>query len=181
MQQYQFEKIYAQMEQEFGKIEKGTEDYHTLMIYPIESNLLKTYRKFPSSNSRRLLEAIGLVLYNIRSRYTGETYAVESFRNEDNARLEHAILMAFDPFTNEELRSLMTMDPDIDLTDKETLREIYAEPVICLLRIKESVDSWIKRMGSNGYFEFSESYMGPEISGDELVFAWTDTRDDEDV
>lgn len=174
MQQYQFEKIYSQMEKEFGKIEKGSEDFHTMTLYPIESNLLKTYRKFPSSNSRRLLEAIALVLFDIKSRYTGETYDVDAFRNEDNARLEHAILMAFDPFTNEELHSLVAAGPAIDLTDKKTLRSIYAEPVICLLRIKESVDTWIKRMGSNGYFEFSESYMGPEISGEEMIYVWAD-------
>lgn len=179
MQRYQFEKIYSQMEKEFGKIERGSEDFHTLTLYPIESNLLKTYRKFPASNSRRLLEAIALALFDIKSRYTGETYDLDAFRNEDNARLEHAILMAFDPFTNEELHSLIDADPGIDLTDKKTLHDIYAEPVICLLRIKESVDTWIKRMGSNGYFEFSESYMGPEISGEEMIYVWANNPADE--
>ena len=38
MQQYQFEKIYSQMEKEFGKIAKGDEDFHTMNIFPIESN-----------------------------------------------------------------------------------------------------------------------------------------------
>lgn len=31
MQQYQFEKIYSQMEKEFGTIERGDEDLHTMM------------------------------------------------------------------------------------------------------------------------------------------------------
>lgn len=106
MQQYQFEKIYSQMEKEYGKIAKGDEDFHTINIFAMESNLLKVHRKFPSSNSRRLLEAIALVLFDIKSRCTGETFELDSFRNEDNARLEHALLMAFDPFTNEELHAV---------------------------------------------------------------------------
>lgn len=177
MEQYQFEKIYSQMEKEFGKIAKGDEDFHTMNIFPIESNLLKVHRKYPSSNSRRLLEAIALVLFDIKSKYTGETFDLDSFRNEDNARLEHAILMAFDPFTNEELHAAVSSDSNLDLTNRQTLRDIYAEPVICLLRIKESVDTWIKRMGSDGYFDFAESIMGKNITGDEMTYTWSDITD----
>lgn len=177
MQQYQFEKIYSQMEKEFGKIAKGDEDFHTMNIFPIESNLLKVHRKYPASNSRRLLEAIALVLFDIKSRYTGETFDLDSFRNEDNARLEHAILMAFDPFTNEELHAAVSSVSNLDLTNRQTLRDIYAEPVICLLRIKESVDTWIKRMGSDGYFDFAESIMGKNITGDEMTYTWSDITD----
>ena len=32
MQQYQFEKIFTQMEKEFRKIQRGDEDFHTMMI-----------------------------------------------------------------------------------------------------------------------------------------------------
>lgn len=177
MQQYQFEKIYSQMEKEYGKIAKGDEDFHTINIFAMESNLLKVHRKYPSSNSRRLLEAIALVLFDIKSRCTGETFELDSFRNEDNARLEHALLMAFDPFTNEELHAAISADSNIDLTDKKTLHDIYAEPVICLLRIKESVNTWIKRMGSDGYFDFAESFMGKNITGDEMTYAWSDITD----
>ena len=151
MQQYQFEKIYSQMEKEYGKIAKGDEDFHTINIFAMESN--------------------------IKSRCTGETFELDSFRNEDNARLEHALLMAFDPFTNEELHAAISADSNIDLTDKKTLHDIYAEPVICLLRIKESVNTWIKRMGSDGYFDFAESFMGKNITGDEMTYAWSDITD----
>ena len=102
---------------------------------------------------------------------------MDSFRNEDNARLEHAILMAFDPFTNEELHAAVSSVSNLDLTNRQTLRDIYAEPVICLLRIKESVDTWIKRMGSDGYFDFAESIMGKNITGDEMTYTWSDITD----
>ncbi len=171
MQQYQFEKIYSQMEKEFGTIERGEEDLHTMMFYPLESNLLKTHRQYPSSNSRRLREAIGLVFYDIKSRYTGESYSLDNIRDKENARLEYALLMAFDPFTNEELRAVLTNQLHMDLTDRSLLYDYYAEPITCLVRLKESVDTWEKRLGSNGYFEFAESYIGAQITGDELIYA----------
>jgi len=176
MQQYQFEKIFSQMAKEYGKIARGDEEFHTPMIHSIESNLLKTYRKYPSSNSRRLKEAIALVLFDIKSKYTGEEFALDNFRNEDNERLEHAILMAFDPFTNEELRAQIPKEWNLDLSDPKTLHALYEEPVICLLRIKESVDTWGKKMGSNGYFEFAESFMGEIITGDEMIYTLIDFR-----
>lgn len=63
MQLYQFEKIYSQMEKEFGKIRKGDEETYSMLLLPMESNALKIHRKFPASNSRRMKEAIALVLF----------------------------------------------------------------------------------------------------------------------
>ena len=42
----------------------------------------------------------------------------------------------------------------IALEDREELIRYYKEPVICLLRIKDSVAHWLKRRGSDGYFDF---------------------------
>lgn len=170
MQQYQFEKIYSQMEKEFGKIDKGEEEFHTMMFFTIESNLLKIHRQYPTSNSRRLKEAIALALFDIKSRCTNESFELDAFRNEENERLEQAVLMAFDPFTNEEIRTFINDETDIDLTDPDTLHGLYTEAVLCLLRIRELVETWEKRMGSNGYFEFAESYMGPQVEGDEMAY-----------
>lgn len=170
MQQYQFEKIYSQMEKEFGKIDKGEEEFHTMMFFTIESNLLKIHRQYPTSNSRRLKEAIALALFDIKSRCTNESFELDAFRNEENERLEQAVLMAFDPFTNEEIRTFINDETDIDLTDPDTLHGLYTEAVLCLLRIRESVETWEKRMGSNGYFEFAESYMGSQVEGDEMAY-----------
>ena len=171
MQLYQFEKIYGQMEREFGKIKRGQEDDHGMMLFCLESNALRIHRKYPLSNSRRLREAIALVLFDIKARYTGEEINPDNFRNEDNIRLEQALLMAFDPFTNEEVQEIIAGNEKGDLKDPEFLRNYYTEPVICLLRIKNSIDSWEKRMGANGYFDFVESYMGAEITGDEMKFS----------
>ena len=51
------------------------------------------------------------------------------------------------------------------------LKEYYKFPVMCLLRIKDSIDLWEKQSGSNGYFDFVENYMGDEIRGTEMNFS----------
>ena len=171
MQQYQFERIYNFMEKEFGRIRPGQEEQHERMLFPMESNLLKTHRSFPASNSRRLKEAIALALFDIRSKYTGEQFVVDKFRNEENERLEQALLMTFDPFTNEKIKETLTSDFALDVTDMTQLHDFYAEAVLCMLRIKESIDTWEKRMGSNGYFQVLENMIGSVIYGNEMQFA----------
>ena len=52
MQLYQFERIYSQMEKEFGKMRKGEEDVYSMLLLSLESNALKIRRGFPASNSR---------------------------------------------------------------------------------------------------------------------------------
>ena len=171
MQQYQFEKIYNEMEKEFGKIKSGSEEAHAMMLMPMEGNALKVHRSYPSSNSRRLREAIALALFKIKSYYTGMPYDTEKFRDDDNERLEHALLMSFDPFTNDEIKEVLASENKLDLGNLHELHDYYKEPVQCLLRIKESIDTWEKHNGSDGYFNFIEEFMGPEITGDELKFS----------
>lgn len=165
MQRYQFERIYSVMEKEFGKIKKGEEEEHSMLLFPMESNVLKIHRSHPDSNSRRLREAIGLVLYDIKSRITGEKADTNRFRDADNERLEKALLMSFDPFTNEAIREVLGRK------EPQDLQEYYKEAVMCLLRIKESIDVWEKRGGPNGYFNFIEQYMGAQINDDKMNFS----------
>ncbi len=170
MQLYQFERIYSQMEREFGKIRKGEEDVYAMILFPMEGNVLKIHRKFATSNSRRLREAIALVLFDIKEKYTGETINLGKFRNEENEKLEKALLMAFDPYTNEEIMELLKEQNIMDELTLDNLKEYYKIPVMCLLRIKDSIDMWEKQSGADGYFNFIESYMGSQISGEEMKF-----------
>ena len=169
MQLYQFEKIYSQMEREFGKIRKGEEETYAMLLLPMEGNVLKIHREFPESNSRRLREAIALVLFDVKGNCSGEKYDTGNFRNEENERLEKALLMAFDPYTNEELKEQF----QVDMLSQGQVKEYYRFPVMCLLRIKESIDTWEKHSGSDGYFDFIEGCMGREITGKDMNFSIT--------
>ena len=170
MKLYQFERIYSQMEKEFGKIRKGEEEVYSMLFLPLEGNALKVHREFPASNSRRLREAIALALFDIKERCTGEKADTEKFRNEDNEKLEKALLMAFDPYTNAEVMEFLKRQTKTEEFTQETLKSYYKLPIMCLLRIKDSIDTWEKRSGSNGYFDFIESYMGSQIKGNEMNF-----------
>lgn len=170
MQLYQFERIYSQMEKEFGKMRKGEEEVYSMLFLPLEGNALKVHREFPSSNSRRLREAIALVLFDIKERCTGEKVDTGKFRNEDNEKLERALLMAFDPYTNVEVMELLKQQENTEKLSQEMLKSYYKLPVMCLLRIKDSIDTWEKRSGADGYFDFIESYMGSQIKGTEMNF-----------
>lgn len=170
MQLYQFDRIYSQMEKEFGKIRKGEEEGYSMLLFPLEGNALKVHREFPSSNSRRLREAIALVLFDIKERCSGKKEDTEKFRNEDNEKLERALLMAFDPYTNAEVMSLLKQQYQKEEITQEMLKSYYKLPVMCLLKIKESIDTWEKRSGADGYFDFIESYMGSQIKGSEMNF-----------
>ena len=171
MQLYQFEKIYSQMEREFGKIRKGEEETYAMLLLPMEGNVLKIHREFPESNSRRLREAIALVLFDIKGNYSREKYDIDNFRNKENGRLEKALLMTFDPYTNNEIMELLKEKLQMDMLSQEQVKEYYKFPVMCLLRIKESIDTWEKRSGSDGYFDFIEGYMGKEIKGNDMNFS----------
>ena len=144
------------MEKEFGKIRKGDEETYSMLLLPMESNALKIHRKFPASNSRRMKEAIALVLFDIKSRCTGESFDTGNFRNEDNERLETALLIS------------RGRQHELDL---KKMQQYYKIPVMCLLRIKASIDTWEKNAGTNGYFDFIEGYMGTSITGDEMKYS----------
>ena len=171
MQLYQLERIYSQMEKEFGKIRKGEEEVYSMLLLPLEGNVLKTHRNYPLSNSRRLREAIALVLFDIKRKCTGEMIDTEKFRNEDNEKLEKALLMAFDPYTNEEVMELIIQQNKTSELTQDMLKDYYKLPVMCLLRIKDSIDTWEKQSGADGYFDFIESYMGSQIQGTRMNFS----------
>lgn len=169
MNQNQFEQITRKMERRFGKMRKGDEGDHAMLMATLEGNALKINRKYPSSNSRRMREAICLVLYTVAGYLDEEQPDVSDFENEDNLRLKNALLTAFDPFTNPEVKESLESHLNLDLKDPEALEKYFKEPVICLLRIKDSVDLWEKRNGSNGYFQFIENWIGSKIAKDDQL------------
>jgi len=169
MKLFEFEKIARKMEKQFGKISKGDEESHAMVLFPMEGNLLKINRKYPASNSRRLREAVFITLHQIDSYLTGEKADTGSFENEDNIRLKDALMYVFDPFSNEEVKAILTEKSELDLEDREQLESYYREPVQCILRILDSVDHWEKRSGSNGYFQFIENWLGEKVPRDDKL------------
>ena len=166
--QYQFNRIGSQMEREYGKIRKGEEDAHMMLLFPMEGNMLKVHRAHPESNGRRAIEAIVITLFQIQSYLSDDEYDLDSFRSEENERLVQALLMAFDPFTNREIRTALE-EASVDLGSMEVLKELYGEPVRCLLKIKDSVELWSRERGADGYFRFIENTIGAAVERDQKM------------
>ena len=79
------------------------------------------------------------------------------------------LLMAFDPFFNEEIGEVLSSELKMDLGDKEAMELYFRDPVRCVLRILDSVDLWDKRRGSDGYFLFLEEWLGKKVEHDEKM------------
>lgn len=103
---------------------------------------------------------------------TGEEHDLSAYLSPETELLAETLQMAFDPFANSEIMEIL-QSQGVDCEDKmrdnnkEALKKYYKEPVICLLRIKDSVDTWGKQVGANGYFVFIENYMGSSIPRNE--------------
>lgn len=50
------------------------------------------------------------------------------FRNKENERLEKALLMAFDPYTNKEIMELLKGQAQVDMLSLEQVKEYYKFP-----------------------------------------------------
>jgi len=165
--QYAFERISTSMTKTFGKVKKGKEEDFSLELTALEGNLLKTYRKNNICNGRRALEAIKICFFIIDGYISNCEYDLSEYKTPENEPLVKAILMAFDPFTNENVREVL--DDESDMHSLDDLREYFTRPIQCLLRIEESVKLWTKRNGSDGYFNFIEVFMGHLIPHDETM------------
>lgn len=74
---------------------------------------------------------------------TRETFAMRIMNG-----LETALLMAFDPYTNSEIKELLISRGRQHELDLKKMQQYYKIPVMCLLRIKASIDTWEKNAGT---------------------------------
>lgn len=70
--------------------------------------------------------------------------------------------MAFDPLTNEDIAEAFRTNGIVVLEDQEMLRDVLS--IMCILRIKESVELFVQELGSDGYFDFLKENMGAGFS-----------------
>lgn len=160
MNAYQFEQISRKLQKEHGKIQRGNEESYSMVLFTLEGNALKIHRRNPAANEMRMIEAINLVLNMIAGRIEGEIPDLSAFENSENILLRDALLMAFDPFTNEEVKENLSVKGMHRFSDKEFRKKYYHVPVLCLMRILESVEFWRKSFGEGSYFDHCEKSFG---------------------
>ena len=164
---YNIERIPSRMVKEFGIIKKGDEELYSFILHPMEGNLLKLHRKDPARNGRRAIEAIRMCLLKIDGYIRGVDYDFSKFITDENKAFLEGLLMSFDPFTNQEVFSVV--DRTYDLNSPEDLKRYFETPVKCLLRIEKSIELWTEELGNNGYFDFIENHIGHTVDNDEKM------------
>ncbi len=168
--QYTLDRISSRMAKQFGKIKRGEEEDYDMLLLPMEGNLLKLHRKQKKLNGHRVLEAIHIVLLKVDGYLRDVDYDFSAVATAENMSLADAFLLAFDPFSREEIMNIAK--DNFDLNTTQGLKEYYKVPVICLLRIEQSVEMWTKKWGMYGYFEFFEETMGSLVAhNDEMDFS----------
>jgi len=170
-----FERIPSQMARIFGTIPKGREDDYNMILFPMESNLVKMNRIHGINNGRRAMEAILACLFIVDGYLNKKEYDLSNFISAENEAYINGLLMSFDPFTNEEIKS--ALESDYDLSSPKDLADYFCVPVRCLLRIAKSIDLWTKEFGVNGYFDFLEGQLGATIERNDKMDFTIHTRD----
>lgn len=145
-------------------MEKYREEAHAFVLMSMESNLLKLHRENETRNGRRAIEAVHICLLKVDGYLNDVDYDFDSFLTKENETFVNGLLMSFDPFTRDEIRD--KLEKDYDLSSEKDLTAYFKEPVICLMRIERSVGLWTKERGANGYFNFLETQIGPQIKHD---------------
>ncbi len=168
--QYKLEKKYLEMTKMFGKID-GHEIRYDPMLLCMEGNMLKMRHRNPVCTSRRVTEAINMALMTIHGYIVSEEYDFGNYWNDGNTLLYKALMKSFDPFTNEEVSSAIMATYDFSNTAK--VREYFIPAIQCLLRIRDSVEFWIKKEGADGYFNFIEEQLSKivDVESDKMEFA----------
>ncbi|MFA7231746.1 MAG: hypothetical protein WC071_10795 [Victivallaceae bacterium] len=164
--QYRLEKIAAEMANKFGKI-KGQEEAYSLLLACMEGNMLKTRRINHKCVSRRAMEAVNMALMTVNGYLNGIAYDFGDYMNEENRQLYLALMKSFDPQHNDEIPRppAWSLNPD----NIDNITAFYAAPVKCLVRIKESVEFWMKKMGNDGYFVFIEPAIAKIMNLDDKM------------
>ena len=169
---YKFAKKPSDMSKKFETIQIGDEETYSFLLFPMESNLLKLNRVKQINNGRRAIEAVCACLFVVDGYLNQIEYDLDQYLTEEVEVFVSGLLMAFDPFVNEEIMSIVSSDETFDASSAESMHEFYKTPIKCLLRIEKSIEIWTKEFGANGYFAFLEKTMGSMVEdGVKMDFA----------
>jgi hypothetical protein len=166
---YDLKRITSRMAQKFGRIYKGQEESYAMLLHSMESNMLKARTNLPDMTGNDAKEAVSISLFKIKGYLNNEVYDLDEYINDNTSALVHALMSSFDPFTNPSINGILS--PIKDLEDLQFLRNYFSEPIMCLVRIDNSIDLWTKVNGKFGYFEFIENQLAGSFDKDQMSFS----------
>lgn len=159
---YDMKRIFSRVDKEFGKIERGTEDFYNPQLDYIEHAIYEINKNIPI-NDYELQDVISITIYDLKGYIDNTIYDYQEIVDKNVIDFAKELEMLFNPFINNE----------IHITDdaKENLKELFTLPIMCLSRIYDSINFWRNRYGKNGYFRMLEEMVVPILKIGEYPFA----------
>jgi hypothetical protein len=158
-------RVFQRLLEIYEPLRRGEEDRFNSFFHCVDSNMLKLHRKNGLLNSRRAREAVDLCLVKLDGYLNDIDYDVSELTNPQNIALARAIQMAYDPFVNPEMGAIIGEK----LSDPAIKRRFFEVPFQCLYRLRDSIDFWIQRDGSDGYFNMVKDEIGASVAMDEKM------------
>lgn len=149
---YDMKRILSRTEKEFGKIERGTEEDYNPQLDYIEHAIYDVYFKLQITDYE-LQEAIPVIIYDLKTYIDNREYDYEDITDKKVIKIAKELEKLFNPFINSEIK--------INKLAKEDLKGLFTLPIICLVRIYDSITFWRERYGKNGYFKMLEEMVLP--------------------
>ena len=149
---YDIKIIISRAKKEFGFIPRGEEELYNPQLDYLEHFIYDIYKEISISDNE-LQEVIALIIYDVKGLIENKIYDYENIVNSNQITFAKRLQMLFNPILNKDIK--------INKNAKNNLKEIFILPIMCLLRIYDSIDFWRNRYGKNGYYRMLEEMVLP--------------------
>lgn len=149
---YDMKRVLSRIEKEYGKIERGTEEFYNPQLDYIERAIYEIWENIPITDYE-FQDVICAVIYDLKGYVDNKIYDYSDILDENSVRFAKELQYLFNPFINDKIK--------INELAKNDLKGLFTLPIICLDRIYYSVDFWRERYGKNGYFRMLEEMVMP--------------------
>lgn len=159
---YDLKRVISRVNKEFGKIERGEEEFYNPQLNYIEHAIYEINSRVPVSDYE-LQEVISVIIYDLKSYIENKKYDYEDIVDENVIKFSLELEKLFNPFINKDIK--------VSEEGMSNLENLFALPIRCLSRIYTSIDFWRDRYGKNGYYRMLEEMVIPLIRVGEFPYA----------
>ena len=159
---YDIKRIFSRVAKEFGKIERGTEEFYNPQLDYIEHAIYEINKNITISDYE-LQDAISVIIYDLKKYIDNKIYDYQDIVDKKVVDFAKELEMLFNPFINKEIQ--------INDDAKKNLKDLFTLPIICLSRIYDSIDFWRNQYGKNGYYRMLEEMVIPIMQVGKFPFA----------
>lgn len=159
---YDMKGVISRAKKDFGSIARGTEGFYNPQLDYFEQNIYIIFCDIPISDNE-LKEVIEMIIYDLKGIIENKIYDYNELIEAKQIKFSEKLQLIFNPFLNNNIKV-----NDDGLKD---LKGLFTLPIMCLLRIYDSIDFWNKRYGKNGYYKMLEEMVLPIIQVGKYPYA----------